>query len=525
MKFRYQKNLILILVISGLIFNSGCATILNSKYQKVRVEKESEAIIYVNGEMSPNDIIKVQRDGRIKQVIVKRDGFYDAYYSLGPLNVSNLSFFSLIPFGAFFLVPVFVDAVHPKAKNHQFKLRTIGRSEKVIQKNDSTARRFVLKTTPNFNSTNFQIRSYYNYKQYKQNGYHQSESENLKDYIINNKLSKIVNQELIVKGYSEEASGIFDDNYLGNVFLHPTIDNMGISLCPSVNNVNTGVVKVHLKIKWEVTDYYGDTLLQYISSAISGDHVFGNLGNAIIPIDSATESAFRNATIDCTRRFINSNSIDSILHDTSAVSHELSNEKLIIPQSGNNVSNLREAVKSTVTILGAKSHGSGFIISKTGHIVTNYHVLENDSNCNVVLNDASKHKAQVIRVSKAHDLALLKINGENLTPFDISDSNYIELADEIYAIGTPSSKDLSQTISKGIVSGFREGKNGNKLIQTDASVNFGNSGGPLVSKNGLLIGIITTKLIGVGVEGVAFAIPVEQVFETLNLEYEQMRKD
>ena len=105
-----------------------------------------------------------------------------------------------------------------------------------------------------------------------------------------------------------------------------------------------------------------------------------------------------------------------------------------------------------------------------------------------------------------------------MLPVDVSTGVELEMADDIYAIGTPKMEDLSQTISRGIVSGFRSQENGTRLIQTDASVNAGNSGGALVDAKGKLVGIVNAKLVGVGIEGVAFAIPVATMNSALGIE-------
>lgn len=84
-------------------------------------------------------------------------------------------------------------------------------------------------------------------------------------------------------------------------------------------------------------------------------------------------------------------------------------------------------------------------------------------------------------------------------------------------MGTPTAEDLSQTISKGIISGIRKTDGDKKLIQTDASINAGNSGGAIIDKDGLVIGVVSSKLKGFGIEGVAFGIPSYEIFERLKI--------
>jgi S1-C subfamily serine protease len=113
---------------------------------------------------------------------------------------------------------------------------------------------------------------------------------------------------------------------------------------------------------------------------------------------------------------------------------------------------------------------------------------------------------------------LIQIEAENLVPFRIS-TNSAQIAEEIYAVGTPTAEDLGQSISRGIVSGVRSGDGGTKLIQTDASINGGNSGGAMINKQGEVLGVVQAKVKGFGVEGIAFGIPAEIVVEKLRLKF------
>ncbi|MDQ5929263.1 MAG: serine protease Do, partial [Bacteroidota bacterium] len=100
--------------------------------------------------------------------------------------------------------------------------------------------------------------------------------------------------------------------------------------------------------------------------------------------------------------------------------------------------------------------------------------------------------------------------------FEISKENTVNSGDDIFVIGTPKTIELGQTISKGIISGYRENE-GIKLLQTDASINGGNSGGPMITKAGKLIGIVNAKFSGIGIEGIGFAIPAEFLISSLNI--------
>jgi S1-C subfamily serine protease len=160
--------------------------------------------------------------------------------------------------------------------------------------------------------------------------------------------------------------------------------------------------------------------------------------------------------------------------------------------------------------------GSGFILNKDGLILTNNHVIGNaqPGNISVTLSDKHQYKATVVTVDKGHDLALLKINAPNLAPATLAESSGgLEVGQRVYAIGNPFG--LSGTMTRGIISAIRTIRGGENdliegAIQTDASVNPGNSGGPLLNSRGEVIGI-TTMIASNGAEqsaGIGFAIPI-----------------
>ncbi|RZL40919.1 MAG: trypsin-like serine protease [Pedobacter sp.] len=185
------------------------------------------------------------------------------------------------------------------------------------------------------------------------------------------------------------------------------------------------------------------------------------------------------------------------------------------------VSNSNEIFRSfsdaVVTVKrGNGGHGTGFFVSKEGYLLTNAHVVENGGDLEVVLNNGFSVPVEVVRKDKKNDVALLKVKASSVKSVALGNSANITVGDDVTIIGTPIDLSLSQTFSKGIISGKRnfEGKN---YYQTDASVNKGNSGGPVFSKTGEVIGIISLKVIDSGVEGIGFLIPLNDALQSLNI--------
>jgi S1-C subfamily serine protease len=168
-----------------------------------------------------------------------------------------------------------------------------------------------------------------------------------------------------------------------------------------------------------------------------------------------------------------------------------------------------------------QGQGSGFLLDKEGHILTNNHVIDNAERVEVTLYDKKKYKATVVGVDRQHDLALLKISAPNLQPATLSDSTGLLVGQRVYAIGNPFG--LSGTMTRGMISairsiGVQSGSPIEDAIQTDAAINPGNSGGPLLNSRGEVIGI-TTLIASNGSDqsaGIGFAIPINTAKSVLD---------
>ncbi len=179
-----------------------------------------------------------------------------------------------------------------------------------------------------------------------------------------------------------------------------------------------------------------------------------------------------------------------------------------------------------------QGQGSGFVLDKAGHVLTNYHVVE-DANRGIEVQLSNKHryKARVIGTDKAHDLALLQIDAPDLQAVTLADSSQLSVGQKVYAIGNPFG--LAGTMTRGIISSIRsirgaEGAPIEDAIQTDAAINPGNSGGPLLNSRGEVIGI-NTMIASNGAEqssGIGFAIPINTAKAVLSdlTRYGQVRR-
>jgi len=178
-----------------------------------------------------------------------------------------------------------------------------------------------------------------------------------------------------------------------------------------------------------------------------------------------------------------------------------------------------------------EDQGTGFILDRQGHILTNYHVVANARKVEVQTHDKHRYTAQIIGSDRVHDLALLQINATNLVPAVLASSKDLQVGQQVFAIGNPFG--LSGTMTAGIISAIRsvrgpQGAPIENAIQTDAAINPGNSGGPLLNSQGEVIGI-NSMIAQNGAEqnaGIGFAIPIDTAKAVLNdfLKYGHARR-
>ncbi len=194
--------------------------------------------------------------------------------------------------------------------------------------------------------------------------------------------------------------------------------------------------------------------------------------------------------------------------------------------------NAKSVVAITCTVRGTNSYGqvvegqssgTGFIITEDGYIVTNHHVIEGATKINVTLSDGFTYAAVLVGSNDTNDVALLKANATGLRPVKLGSSRAMQVGDQVVAIGNALGE-LSSSLTVGYVSGIDRDITTDgtviNMIQTDAAINSGNSGGPLFNAKGEVIGITTAKYSGTtssgaSIEGISFAIPMDDVIDMI----------
>lgn len=186
----------------------------------------------------------------------------------------------------------------------------------------------------------------------------------------------------------------------------------------------------------------------------------------------------------------------------------------------------RQVNPAVVTVLAQLddnvSVGTGVIFAEDGYILTNYHVVEGGTDCVVALDDGRRYETMYVAGDRDNDLAVLKVDAEGLPVAEFGDSDLLTVGDPVYAIGNPLGVELRGTLTDGIVSAInRDVKVDGRtmtLIQTNAALNSGNSGGPLINRYGQVVGINVIKMSSrySNVEGLGFAIPSASIHRMVN---------
>jgi S1-C subfamily serine protease len=232
-------------------------------------------------------------------------------------------------------------------------------------------------------------------------------------------------------------------------------------------------------------------------------------------------------------RVAGSNPANWLSHPAQVEITEASGGEGLDSEEQNNIGVYRRNIPSVVNVTSRamafdffygmvpqEGQGSGFVIDKEGHILTNYHVVADARQVEVTMHNRKKYKATIVGTDPAHDLAVIQIKAPDLVPSVLGDSRNLQVGQKVYAIGNPFG--LAGTMTRGIVSSIRPVREPNgatieEAIQTDAAINPGNSGGPLMNWHGEVIGINTMILSSVGQNaGIGFAIPINTAKAVLN---------
>jgi serine protease Do len=496
----------------SLLFSS-CASILNGKAQKVTIITPSDdSKVYVDGVLQGTGKTvktKLKRNATVKQLKIEREGYKPQYEVVYQDRKSPLYIMSWIPFGILFYPPLMDSG--PKSFNYAKEFDASKGMVAIQTRPEENKYVYLRNTAFDVKKEDIKVTSI-KHKHVKKN---KKKAKDLgksdEDIKFDNSIfTDAVNEVLKRHNYTDTTNTIFKSN-TNTLYISAKVSKVEFGNVYSYTGMNyMRYLTTKLDIEWEIFDLYNQSKHKQIMKASSGNFAMNYKGN-----EEATKTSIEDAITESFFKFLDSKDVKKLLLKQDAKETKQDNLKLTRPAL---VANLEDAMEATVTIKTKDGHGSGCIVTSDGYIVTNFHVVSGNEKLTVIGKDGKEYPAKLIRKNEYSDLALLKVEGSFAKAFTLPSVKNYKVGDDIFVVGTPKSIELGQSLSKGIISGFR-GYEKNNLIQTDASVNGGNSGGALVGKNGEFIGVVNAKVFGIGVEGLGFSIPAETIFKDLSIEY------
>jgi serine protease Do len=522
----------------------GCVTIMGRKKQHVRIYATTPgATIYHDGDsVGVNSAkLKLKKRNIFETVTLHKDGFKDKNHVFGLRKYDPVTYSILITsipptifFGPFIdlgnsdtyislkrykrkiEVPAQTEIEMRKPEEKFLEINTVmvdAKKDDIIQLNYRSYRKYLNSLDGKKRHKGSMNQIFDNRKTLDSN--FKAESEYLTNW-LNGSLYKLNFIDTTNTLFKNKSNRFYINVIVKSIQLH----EVSISHPDGANGYSRMLV-METKIDWELLNMYKEKITTITTEQRSDPFQYNVL------YSNAQKKYFKRTKADA----INIAMADNLDYSFLKVRKLLAQQQLLTQnqktvdtltpmniQVGNmNQSNsLNDFIKSSVTVKVDEGHGSGVIISSEGYIVTNYHVIANSKKIEVILNDGTTVEATVVRKNQEGDLALLKINNTGLIALNVGTEKDVEIGADVCALGTPKNIELGQSISKGIVSNIRTKENIH-LIQTDAKVSPGNSGGALINNNGLVLGIVSSKLIGKGTEGISFAIYASDMLRLLKI--------
>jgi serine protease Do len=534
----HQSSISKLLFIVAIVTLSGCAHLFSSRYQKVTINSATPGtkVIYpTEGIVTKKGSVRFDKMRMYHTVTIEKEGYKSANYSFQIGKRSPTFAFAildiLVPFyGWFYGIPI--DLVSPKTRKFQGKQTAPALVSYDKRKSDE---KFLIidKTAIDTKGSDFIWHEYLSMSGYKNGS--KSDTRSVRKHnkagdrddikIDNTVFTTALNKSMKKMNFIDTANTIFPA--AGNtLYLNATVKKITIhdlesrigrrSTSRSLTQIPNELLSIELEIEWEVLDYYKQKIYTTTTNQKSDLFTYSyksqknNFNNFII---GSMENDLEYSMLKIRKELADK----GFLKVSGKKENTLTALSIPRPQKAEN-SRMNDYMKSVVIVKVGDGHGSGSVLSADGYILTSYHVVAGTKKIEAIFYDGTKVDAVLVRKNEEADLALLKVDRKDLTPLLLGNIADPEIGIDVWAIGTPEDITLGQSVSKGVLSGLRKANN-LSYLQTDVSINHGNSGGPLINKEGTILGVVTSKLIGVGTEGVGFAINATEVFDKLKIEY------
>jgi S1-C subfamily serine protease len=265
-----------------------------------------------------------------------------------------------------------------------------------------------------------------------------------------------------------------------------------------------------VEVEWQLFDSFAKKVI--LKHTTAGQSSLPNPAQG--PVAQAMRNSLRSLIADSDLALLVAKTSSDITSPKYTNSLVISTFKPALPLSL--PEDMDKVIEGVVVIRAGQLVASGTIISSDGYILTAAHAVSGVNEVAVVLKNGLQLTASVERLDPVEDIALIKVPGSGHHALELNLGLPAASGSDLFAIGAPSGEQLSFSVTKGVVSGYREIA-GARLIQTDASLNPGNSGGPFLDKSGKVIGICSWKIVRPGFEGLSFGVPVDAVAKELGI--------
>lgn len=316
-----------------------------------------------------------------------------------------------------------------------------------------------------------------------------------------------------------DTNALFEDpsTWKSEILVAGLVKDLKANICypnAGFGDFNSAKGEAYLKVDWQIYSKLDRSVVLSVITEGASKNASAVSGGDINSVLNAFAQATRNLLANEDFRSIVTRGGQTIKNTVNT-----SGEKIVL--SNNKAKKLganpADWGNSVATVFAGTGHGSGFLISDN-LLLTNHHVVGESKAVNVKFGNGVELIGNVISSNSARDVALVKLDAVMPKYFNLI-TTIPDVGSEVYAIGTPLEQNLSSTVSKGIVSGIRE-ENSKSFIQSDVNIRPGNSGGPLIDKNGNVVGIAVSGLVINQVsQGINFFIPINDALNVLNAVY------
>lgn len=296
------------------------------------------------------------------------------------------------------------------------------------------------------------------------------------------------------------------------------IKELTVNRCYRNNTAKQINIADYMRVEWKVYDPLNRTIIYETTSEGSSRETYDKSNQNEVGFSGI--GAFRSATSNLLAK---SDFVDALNRKTPEIIATSTTPLAIKLSYAHSKQSFTEQVdhlkEGTVTVRSPHGHGSGFVISSDGYVITNSHVVGKASEVLVIAGE-QRSKAHIVRQDFHRDVALLKLDDHTVLPALALAKNGIGVGHSVYLIGTPLDESLGHTITRGIISAERRREDNQRYYQTDAAVNPGNSGGPAFSEQGEVVGITVSGLFGSsgGSLNINFLIPIDEAINALQIQ-------